>query len=600
MKLLQIFSLPLLTKELIEQAQNKRTYIFRVIYALILYGLALFQYDAIGGSGFAGVMNMGSGRWLFDTLVMLQACMIFLLIPPITCGALTVEKEKDTLALLLLTKLSPMTIVFEKLLSRVFTMATYQLLSLPLFAIIYGIGGVDLADMIIGISGLVSLTFLVASMSILCSTWFRTTASAFVWTYLLIFCMFFCLTPFAYFLARLVLMRLYSTPNPFGPRASEGLVGYAVRTLFNETFIVVTVLPILGSLVILLTASRVLVQRAFLPIRNLVLEAFQVADRFFTELNRVTTGGIVLVADKDALPHDDAITWRETRKKSLGTFRYQFRILMLLMAPLIFAIAATLSDGRMNLVGPVPGFQAFFWIVSIICVTIHATGVIPSERMRQTLDVMLVMPVSSREIVFQKLSGVRRLIMILLVPFVTLLIFQAIWSGYVVVSAAPIDRNKSILKLATMALTSIVYLNLIMWLGFQLGLRLRTQMQAVLATFAIIGAACAIPAILASFFEFDGIAILFESFSPRRMIFGTDALVEQVADQWVPNPTISLRTIVAWCIVVIHFLIYIVATLVIRRNALRQFSRIVGRTEPTLEKSVVVNEHQTVGQVAMD
>ena len=193
-KLLQVFSLPLLTKELIAQAQNKRTYVLRVIYAVALYGLALLQYQLISGDGVAGVMNMGGGRRLFDNLVMLQSAMIFLLIPPITCGALTIEKEKDTLALLLLTKLSPLTIVFEKMLSRVFTMATYQLLSLPLFAIIYGIGGVDLGDIIVAIAGLASLTFLVASISILCSTWFRTTSSAFVWTYILL-----CLLSFGFF-----------------------------------------------------------------------------------------------------------------------------------------------------------------------------------------------------------------------------------------------------------------------------------------------------------------------------------------------------------------------------------------------------------------
>ncbi|WP_010585717.1 ABC transporter permease [Schlesneria paludicola] len=600
MKLLQLFSLPLLTKELIEQAQNKRTYIFRVIYAIVLYGVALVQYDMIGGSGFAGVLNMGSGRRLFDALVMLQASLIFLLIPPITCGALTIEKEKDTLALLLLTKLSPLTIVFEKLLSRVFTMATYQLLSLPLFAIIYGIGGVDLADMLIGVSGLVSLTFLVASISILCSTWFRTTSSAFVSTYLLIFCLLFCLTPFAMFLARLILMRLYSAPNPFGARPSSGLTGDLIRFFFNETFIVVTVFPMLASLLILFAASRVLVRRAFLPIRNLVLEAFQVADRFFTELNRVTTGGIVLVTDQDPLPQDDAITWRETRKKSLGTFRYQFRILMMLMAPLIIAISMTLSDGRMNVVGPVPGFQAFFWIVSIICVTIHATGVIPSERIRQSLDVLLVMPVSSSEIVLQKLSGVRRLILILLVPFTTLLVFQAVWSSYVVVSPSPVDWHKAALKLATMALTSIVYLQLIMWLGFQLGLRMRTQMQAVLATFALVGAACAVPAIIVGPVDFESLDVFFESFSPRQMIFESDALIGLGQNPQALNHNLTLNLIVAWCIFCLHFTIYIGLTWWLRRNALHQFSRIVGRTEPQPEEPTVANELQPVGRVVME
>ena len=143
----------------------------------------------------------------------------------------------------------------------------------------------------------------------------------------------------------------------------------------------------------------------------------------------------------------------------------------------MLAMAAVMADGRVNFEGPVPGFLGFFWIVSVICITIHATGVVPSERIRQTLDVLLVMPLSPRDIVLEKLAGVRRLIMILLVPFATLLAFQATWNGYIAVSSSLIDRNKAILKLATMVLSSVTYMHLIMWLGLQLGLRMRTQMQ---------------------------------------------------------------------------------------------------------------------------
>ena len=88
---LTVFSLPLLTKELIEQAQSKRTYVMRVVYAIVLYGFALFQYSGIGRAGASsGMMNFGRGHELFGQLVAIQCALIFLLLPAITSGAITI------------------------------------------------------------------------------------------------------------------------------------------------------------------------------------------------------------------------------------------------------------------------------------------------------------------------------------------------------------------------------------------------------------------------------------------------------------------------------------------------------------------------------
>lgn len=579
MNLSYLFSLPLLTKELIEQAQHKRTYILRVIYAVVLYSLALWQYNVtIGGaSGFA---NLGRGREFFWPLISVQVLAIMLLLPAITCGAVTVEKEKDTLALLLLTKLSPWTIVFEKLLSRIFAMGTYQLLSLPLFGIVQSMGGVELWQIVAAILGLMILTIAVGSISILCSTWFRTTTEAFIMAYLSVYC-----TSFVAFSVLLSWMRSVEI-------RTMGLTPGAGSTVVEQILVPVGcgVVSLIFSGLILVLASKVLVSRAFVPNWNVVLVMFQRADRFFNDLNAKTTGGIVLVPDRATLPLFQPISWRETRKKSLGTFRYQFRVLMLLLAPLILVIASVMTDARMEFSSPFRTFPVLFWSVAVICVTIHATGVVPAERIRQSLDVLLVAPLTADEIVMEKLAGVRRLIKVLSVPFALLIIFQAIWTGYIQQELSHAGSMAFWPELITASISVVVYMPLIMWIGFQFGVRMKTQIQAVLCTFMMVVGICIIPLILARSMELfvrsrhidDGatidLAATFVSYlSPIRTIIDFDHPVRGYLQE---APADATEILLKAQFATINFVIYAILWYLLRRNAIRSFSTIVRRLEP--------------------
>ena len=234
---------------------------------------------------------MCSSDLVFEMLMSVQTLAIFILLPGMTCGAVTSEKERDTLGLLLLTKLSPATIVLEKYCSRLVTMGTYQLLSLPLFAITYGMGGVELGLIFRAIGFLACLAAIVGAWSLSCSVWHSTTAGAFVYAYLTVVFAF----PFV----------------PFGPNVYKFML-----------------LMVMVTAIILVLAAELLVPRAFVPPRNVLLELFKKLDKFFEELNAQTTHGIVLVRDFDSGPLFSPISWRETRKKSLGTFRYLFRLLV--------------------------------------------------------------------------------------------------------------------------------------------------------------------------------------------------------------------------------------------------------------------------------
>ena len=577
-----IFGLPLLTKDLIEQAARRRTYVLRVVYAAILYGAALWVYaDIAGGGAQAGVSNLGRGRGMFTMLFRVQMLAIVVLLPAISCGAITSEKERDTLGLLLLTQLSPTTIILEKLVSRLITMGTYQLLSLPLFAVVYGLGGVELTEIIFAIWTLACGSLVVGSISIYCSAWHRTTTGAFI---------------SAYALMPLVACFGAVWLNAF----SEGRTGQSLGEMNAIGFIIFLLgmlVPVLAVTAMTVSAAQMqLLERAFVPPRNLLLELFKKLDAFFEELNQQTTG-VVLVHEHDTGPLFDPIAWRETRKRSLGTVRYLFRLLVVLEVPLVVAISWTILDVQSHSFnGPTAFFLTMLWPIAALAVAVHTTNVLASERSRQTLDVLLVTPLSAADLVSQKLAGVRRLIGVLTVPFATLLIFQTIWSLYVVHALEMFRRTSGegslfVHEVLGMTLAMIVYPRLVQWVSFHLALRLKNQTQAVLSSLAVFISVCAIPYLIVYLVAVgrdispgDPAIEWVTWFSPRRVLLHRQAVESFNQGTWSWPTSSNQRSNLndaAFVGLGLHAVVYLALWFVLRHRALRDFSNWVGRTEPT-------------------
>src|SRR6516165_7193237 len=171
--------LPLLAKELLEQAARKRTYIVRAVYAALLFSSAyLFFYETLQVGVASPLAVLGRGREMLRTLIGLQFAGIYAVMPAITCGVLTQEKERASLQLLFLTRLGPWTILFEKLLSRVVPMLGFLLLSLPLLAFAYTLGGVSLESLGAGVWMLLLAMIQMGTLALACSAWFRSTGGA--------------------------------------------------------------------------------------------------------------------------------------------------------------------------------------------------------------------------------------------------------------------------------------------------------------------------------------------------------------------------------------------------------------------------------------
>ena len=511
--------LPLLAKELTEQSARRRTYIIRVVYATALYGFTLWAFwHQLGSWNNNSFAILGRGRELFDSVAGLQFAGLYLFLPAMTCGVLTSEKERDTLALLLLTKLGPWTIVFEKLLGRLVPMASFLMLSTPLLAIAYSLGGVEVVE-VRNLAWALSVTaFQVGAFSVLCSAWCRTTSAAFLATYLIG--------------ATLILGPPILTQN--GDIDVLGLVSFlslyleslgvlideqppfggqrdAVFVLFgpwltlhpssgNLAFaqVVARSLPIgLFTLACLFAARVVLWRRAFVQPSNYVLRFFKSLDTFFHRANQNRlTRGIELIRESVTLPLFDPIRWRETKKRSLGTTRYLVRMLLALEVPVLLSLLFAEFDFSQSGVA-LTGIACVLWIVVTLVLTVQSTGLIGLERSRQTLDVLLTTQMPSDAMVREKFAGVWRMFRMLWVPFATVYLYRLWWQVSVQGWLHTSDPGLMLFESVAAFLAVAIYPPLIAWIGFHQGMRRRSQSQATLVTLGLIVAGCALPVLIA-------------------------------------------------------------------------------------------------------
>lgn len=460
------FELPLLVKELNEQSAQFRTYILRLAYGLLLLGtlLTLFVRGLIRSGG---TSTLGQGQLVFDSLTTFQFWALNLFVPAITCGCLSGEKERNTLGTLLITTLTPWQIVLQKFLGRFIPVVGYICLSFPMLAAAYSLGGLSTATLWSGGLLLIIAVAQTTSLSVLCSAYFATTVEALLGYFLLLFG------------SRLLLPFLWA--DWALERVQQG------ELTFEEAF--GRSLFLLGFCAVPLWLAAVLLERrAFVTPRNLLLELFQKLDRMFNRWNSVT-GGVVLVQDGDPLPNLAPVAWRETTKKSLGTFRYLFRVLLVLELPLV-VIISMLGSGELQVGGQniiVTNYLYGLWVLALLMTIIHGSSLIAGERTRQTLEVLLTIPLAGRELLLQKQQGLLRLLKVLFVPFVTIFGFQAWWfNGF------PYRWTYVTLSI----LSVLVFLRLTAWLATYVGLRTKSQIRAVVTVALLIGCWLAVPVVI--------------------------------------------------------------------------------------------------------
>ena len=250
---------PVLTKELRVRMRGARAYWILFGYLLFLAVVLLFTYSSFQGgvssnSGVGGSNSAQVGLTLFRTLWVCQIFLVLFITPAITSGAITIEKEQQTIDLLTMTRLSRLNIVLGKMLSAIAFTALLLVSSLPLVSICFMLGSIDPGMVISTYLEMICGSFLIGAIGLMWSSIVKTTTNAVLLTYLSMLAI---MTLVSFLYASLQLLN-----TPFAGGAGGGgilLVAWAALSinLFGASFMGLNGLEGLGFMVMCLLVGVV-------------------------------------------------------------------------------------------------------------------------------------------------------------------------------------------------------------------------------------------------------------------------------------------------------------------------------------------------------
>ena len=386
--------MPLLAREMTQQAARVRTYVFRAVYIVVLCAFAgFFLLELINDTTGSPLDIIGQGGNLFMVVVGVQFFGIYLLLPAMACGAITREKERDTLTLMLTTRLGPSTIVLEKLLARLVPVWMFLITSLPVMGLAYSLGGLSQPFIWGGFWILTITAIQIASVALLCSVWFASTVSAFLFTYGIVF---------VWSLGMPIANGLFDITRNYDLIFTFFPPYHFINPMGGKSFpdVFVDTLPILVcSLVLLVIARGLLVVRA--------------TPRHRDQPEYVHSGQ-TKKADKSlsprirmqGLPDDEPVAWRETQFAPLSRPWHLLLLFLFVESPTLFCCFVLLFAWRYDeYVVTCLFFYCSWWTAAALLVIAKASSLAPSERSKQTLDILLSTPMTGRQIVAEKMRG---------------------------------------------------------------------------------------------------------------------------------------------------------------------------------------------------
>lgn len=179
---------PVIEKELKTKMRGWRAPILISLYlgflllVVFLYFLANDQLGMVGYQSFNPRVAINA----YNTLALFQFLLLLCITPVITGGAISSERERQTLDLLLCTSFSTFKIVIGKIVVSIAHVLLLITASLPIMGIVFMFGGVKITDLLRVFFFYIGTALLLGSLGIFYSTIFKKTIVSIVMTFLTI------------------------------------------------------------------------------------------------------------------------------------------------------------------------------------------------------------------------------------------------------------------------------------------------------------------------------------------------------------------------------------------------------------------------------
>jgi ABC-type transport system involved in multi-copper enzyme maturation permease subunit len=178
-------------KELRGRMRGRRAFVILTVYLLFLAAFAwawqLIAERAYGGNGLSGgsaaFASALIGQEIFGALLIVETLLVVFLAPAMTAGAISMEREKQTLDMLATTPISSLAIVIGKLLSALTYVFILIVASIPLTAMVFVFGGVGPDEVLRGYVVLFVTAIGMGSLGLFISALMQRTQAATVVTF---------------------------------------------------------------------------------------------------------------------------------------------------------------------------------------------------------------------------------------------------------------------------------------------------------------------------------------------------------------------------------------------------------------------------------
>ncbi len=411
---------PILAREWFVTPRKLRFYLQRVTFVVVLFSLICTAWALI--AGIQQVRNLGDlarfGALVFQFVLPLELIVTIFLGAVAAASTVSQEKDRRTLILLLLTRLSSSEIVLGKLTTSLIGIGNLVFAALPLLLLITLLGGVSVSQVLVSTAVVLVSSFWTAALANAVAFWREKTFQTLAITLLaiaswLVFCEAIAFGTFAQLSpdwAEILspLRALWSVCQPIN-QSTWNIVPNGAAIIYCFLGVLV------GSLCCAIAIARLRIWNPSQQVRPQAPEPDETYDALSpTSAARVADKRSWKVRAPRAM-WNNPVLWREMRTWAYGRKLMIIRLAyLLLFAAAVGALYWSVESGialqrsRLSdeLIPVSARILAPFFCISLVIINALAVNSITNERDGQALDLLLATQISPAQFLIGKLIGV--------------------------------------------------------------------------------------------------------------------------------------------------------------------------------------------------
>jgi len=371
-------------------------------------------------------------------------------------GIIANERERGTLALLMLTPQRPTWLLLQFWITGILPAVLMILLAAPLLALAFAYGGVQNTTVGWSLAGLLIGAAEGGAIALASSAWARGPGAALVWTYILLA---------GLWVGTTAIAEWY---DPWGRRGTYWYLFVPIEAFVSPTtsdpFIRIGVAAFIAAAALAVARlgmfRRLEAQRG----QTWIMRVFRIVDAAAHRFDARWFGRTT----PTELHIDRPIRWRELNRRGLTSTRYLVRWFLPALAVTFFLSLCNFPIGLIAM---------FLW-PCLVLVAVMGGGLLAGERSAETLPILLTTPIPRRTILRDKIAGLNRITVALAVLLT------------IPIGARLFVETRDYTSMTTLAhlVRAPLALFIALWLGVHMGLLFRKRGTAMIT--AIILVAC--------------------------------------------------------------------------------------------------------------